>query len=57
MQMPNSAFKLYSILKLVYPSEQLKKQEKETKKKLFFFSKTKLKKLISSFNKLLVEKS
>lgn len=34
MQIPNSAFKIYSILKPVYPSNQLKKQERERKKKV-----------------------
>lgn len=43
MQIPNSAFKIYSILKPVYPSNQLKKQEKEKKS------------VISSFKKLLME--
>lgn len=33
MQIPNSAFKTYSILKPVYPLDQLKKRERERKKK------------------------
>ena len=35
MQIPNAAFKIYSILKPVYPSDQQKKQERETKKKKY----------------------
>lgn len=46
MQIPESVFKIYSILKPLYPSDQLKKQERERKNKS----------VISGFKKLLMEK-